>query len=145
LPDVFLHTKRLAAAGHRVIFEGSRVRCRAFRRGAGFFASEILNVDHSKAVEPRQGALHWHHSVTPESNWERVKVKWFDHRRGFGFVTRAADQPDCFFHIETLRQAALASYPMPGDVLEVRYGTGPKGRVVTQMRSMPAQTVQAAE
>ena len=71
--------------------------------------------------------------ATPTSGLERAQVKWFNRLRGFGFLTRGADAPDIFVHVETLRRSGIAEL-RPGQFVLVRYGAGPKGLVASEIR-----------
>jgi CspA family cold shock protein len=71
--------------------------------------------------------------VTATSGLEKAVVKWFNRLRGFGFVSRGEGTEDIFVHMETLRRTGVAEL-VPGDVVYVRFGKGPKGLMASEIR-----------
>jgi cold shock protein len=133
LPDVLLHVTCLRAGGHQTAYEGARVHAQVLRRPKGLQAFRILSLDDSTAIHPSQLPQRTHVVVTPESDWERSMVKWFNRVRGFGFLTRGEGTPDVFVHMETLRRFGFTEL-RPGQIVQVRWGHGSKGCMAAEMR-----------
>jgi CspA family cold shock protein len=132
--DVLLHVTCLRKDGYQTAHEGARVVVEAVPRAKGFQALRILSMDKSTAVHPAQlPVARTHVSVTPTSGFERAWVKWFNRLRGFGFLTRGEGTPDIFVHMETLRRYGMAEL-RPGQSVMVRFGPGPKGLMVAEIR-----------
>ena len=53
-------------------------------------------------------------------------VKWFNFRKGFGFIEREDKQKDAFVHASAVKAAGMR-YLNEGDPLEFTLEDGPKG------------------
>ncbi len=62
---------------------------------------------------------------------EKVRVKWFNRIKGFGFcsVENSSGEPDAFIHMSALEKFGLRDLPEGAELL-VQLGDGPKGRQV---------------
>jgi CspA family cold shock protein len=133
LADVLLHVTCLRAGGYQTAYEGARIHCQVLRRPKGMQAFRILSMDESTAIHPSLLPQRTHVHVQPESDWERVIVKWFNRVRGFGFLTKGEGTPDIFVHMETLRRFGFTEL-RPGQTVHVRWGMGSKGHMAAELK-----------
>ncbi|WP_248304957.1 cold-shock protein [Devosia sp. FKR38] len=133
MPDVLLHVTCLRRDGYQTAHEGARIVVEALNRPGGLQAFRIVSMDESTARHPAQVAPRTHVVVEPTSGMVRLEVKWFNRIRGFGFLSAGEGTPDIFVHMETLRRFGIAEL-RPGQFVLVRYGNGPKGLMVAEIR-----------
>jgi len=134
MADVLLHVTCLRRDGYQTAYEGARVVCEALNRPGGLQAFRIISMDESTANHPAQmPAPRTHVVVEATSGMVRLEVKWFNRIRGFGFLSEGEGTPDIFVHMETLRRFGITEL-RPGQFVLVRYGNGPKGLMVAEIR-----------
>ena len=133
--DVLLHVACLRRSGYQTTFHGARIVCEALQDPTGgFVASRIMSIDEFPRDRPALlSPSRVYVNVAPTSDLERVRVKWFNRLRGFGFLTRGEGTPDIFIHMETLRRYCMTELWL-GQFVLVRYGPGPKGLMATEVR-----------
>ena len=133
--DVLVHHSTLRRGGYDTLYPQARIKCTIIQRQQGFQADKIIAVDNSDAViptgNPRPTALL--SDITEVSDFKQAEVKWFNRVRGFGFVNIEPDGQDIFVHMEILRKANIEAL-VPGQFVLVRFGTGPKGLMATDVK-----------
>ena len=138
-PDILLHVTCLQRDGYRVAYEGTRLVFEALAGRRGWQVLRILSMDLSTAIHPSQlPPPRTHVAVTPTSPLVKVRVKWFNRLRGFGFANESEGSPDIFLHMEVLRRYGLAEV-RPDQELLVRYGPGSKGLMASEIRVLDGE------
>lgn len=133
-PDVLLHVTCLQRDGFPVAYEGARLDFEAVAGRRGWQVLRILAMDLSTAVHPAQlPPARTHLNVTAEGGFVKVRVKWFNRLRGFGFASEGEGKPDIFLHMEVLRRYGIADV-RPDQELLVRFGEGSKGLMAAEIR-----------
>src|SRR5262245_11169919 len=107
LPDVLLHLRCLKRDGSAAPLAGTRVDRDGVARQKGYQWLRVYEVDTSNGIHPVERPVRTHQTVVPTTGSVRVKVKWFNRARGFGFLAEGEGQTDIFVHMETLRKTAI--------------------------------------
>ena len=61
------------------------------------------------------------------------KVKWFDSKKGYGFISNNSDDKDYFVHFSEIQSDSFKTLE-EGQKITFEIGEGPKGPVATNVK-----------
>ena len=106
--DAFLHRRALVQSDISAVDPGAVLRVRIDRADKGLQVIEVLSVDNSTAVPALQDCRKTRSSE--DSFKEPGTVRWFDAKRGYGFIVcDHGSGEDVFVHVSTLKEALIRS------------------------------------
>jgi len=123
--DAFLPMAVLRRAGHEEIREGTSVTCEVGDGAKGPLVINVLSVDPSTAVAPRDSGFD-RREPRPSTTLEGA-VKWFEPDKGYGFISPDGGGKDVFIHITALRRSGVNALD-PGQRVRMEVVDGKKGQ-----------------
>ncbi|WP_328799524.1 cold-shock protein [Sandaracinobacteroides hominis] len=132
--DVLIHYNLLSPLGRKSLPEGAKVVVQARAGPRGRQATNILDLDLSKAIGPDQDRIAERSAnrvdpldfITDAGDFEPVQVRWFNRAKGYGFLLRDDGVTQIFIHMETVRRGGFETL-QPGQLLRARVHDGPRG------------------
>ncbi|HEY1708461.1 MAG TPA: cold-shock protein [Rhizomicrobium sp.] len=132
--DILLHQTCVRQSGFKAAYEGATVICEAVQGPKGLQARRLISLDNSTAApQPPTVDRTERYVAEPKGEAFDATVKWFNRGKGYGFVSRGANSPDIFVHMETLRRCGIRELHQ-GQHVRVRTGDGPKGELAAEIR-----------
>lgn len=127
-PDAFVHASVMARAGVTNLPNGCTIVCDVSRGERGLQVSQIHSVDLSTAVATPPEA----ESSRPDRDEQELSgtVKFYDFKKGFGFVTPDHGERDIFVPARTLQKVGLWRLA-PDQRVRLRWREDDKGLLAT--------------
>jgi CspA family cold shock protein len=63
-----------------------------------------------------------------------AKVKWFDQKKGYGFLQLPSGGLDIFVHADQLRKSGISRSLVNGEEVNFEISSGPKGNFATAIK-----------
>lgn len=138
--DILLHANVLRGFGQSAVSEGTVMVVEIKRSARGYQVVEIVRIE-----SPAEG-LQWptivptFHDVSIYSHLEILpaRVKWYETKKGFGFVNVFGDPRDAFLHSEVVRASGLGNVAQ-GEAIAVRISEKERGLMVVHALNWGAQ------
>jgi CspA family cold shock protein len=137
--EAFLHISVVEAAGHSALDPGTTLTTRVGQGAKGPQITEITNVDASTAEPSRRPA--GRPMDRPSRGFDRPptgpaeevdgQVKWYDPKKGFGFVAVAGSK-DVFIHRSVLAREGISEL-QEGQRIHMKVVPGAKGLEATSV------------
>lgn len=80
--------------------------------------------------------LHIGHTNSPAFVMEVSTVKWFDARKGYGFITDPSAGPDIFVHYSSIETNDSFKSLKPGERVTFEIFDGPRGKHARDVRRL---------
>ncbi len=119
LGDILIRKDVLLKLGGDSMVPGTMVECEVFKSPKGWRVLRITTIDKA------------------QSEWKYATLKWFDCDRGFGFCVLETDGTDVFLHASVLKNSHIDALE-PGSRVRIRIAERSRGKIVVDIRSIPA-------
>lgn len=137
----FIHLRQLEAAGVSRIGEGAALRVVLQHGEKGPSVSKVIEVISAGQTAPAAKRPFDQHHLSMGEPLQKASgvVKWFNAKKGFGFIGRTDGGKDIFVHASALRGSRLNEL-REGQAVIVQFAQGPKGPEAKSLKIGDDQT-----
>lgn len=135
--DLIVHARTMRECGFSKILVGMRVEVVVKPHRLGYQTVKVLSMDPATGSVPARYVSDVPNArVQATSDLKRVHVRYYNRRKGFGFLGfepgLQSEENDIFIHAEVLRKSGFVEL-RPEEIVLVRFGEGEKGFVATEI------------
>ncbi|MEI9425598.1 cold-shock protein [Mesorhizobium sp. Cs1299R1N1] len=131
--DAYLPSRVLELAGSRSVSQGTRLKVAVEERSKGPQVTQLLEIDEVAKTSPPAHRAEGSVSAVGGTTESAGTVRWYNPKKGFGFIAAEDGSKDVFVHATVLTDSGLTNL-VEGQKVMVQCRPGKKGLEVHSIR-----------